>query len=55
MKKSSHKAIEELTAAITILAEVVRELDPGRIRQYDEIAGCLERARGFRRNSETFE
>lgn len=47
MIKSSNKCDKELILAITILAEIVRELDPGRVRQYDEIAGCLEKARGY--------
>lgn len=46
MPKSSQEALRELTAAITELAEVVREIDPGPVRQYDLIAVHLEKARG---------
>jgi len=37
--------MNEIIEVITELAEIVRELDPGKTRQYDKIAHLLEKAR----------
>lgn len=53
--KESQKAVRELTRAVTILAEIVSELDPGRVRQYDEVADALEKARGHLSRATAYE
>ena len=35
--KDRTKALNSITEAITILAEVIREIDPGRVNQYDRV------------------
>jgi hypothetical protein len=54
MSKPSVKALRELTSAITELAEIVRDLDPGRTLQYEKIAELLEKARGNITQAEAF-
>lgn len=53
--KESHKAIRATIAAITELAEVVKELDPGSTRAYGRIADALETARGHMSRAEAYE
>lgn len=48
-------ALNKLTEAITILAEIVSEVDPGRVNQYARIADLLEKARGYITRAEAFE
>lgn len=55
MAKAGQKALQELIEAITEIAEIVRDLDPGRVSQYDKIAGLLEKARGHVTRAEAFE
>jgi hypothetical protein len=55
MTKDSHKVMQELISAITDLAEIVRDLDPGRTRQYAHIEQALESARGHLTQAKAFE
>lgn len=55
MAKDSHKAIRELISVVTELAEIVRDLDPGRNRQYQYIEDALASARGALTQAEAFE
>lgn len=55
MAKDSTKAPRGLTEAVTILAEIVRELDPGRVNQYDRVAEFLEKTRGHIARADAFE
>lgn len=48
-------ALRSLTEIITILAEIIRDLDPGRVNQYDRIADLLEKARAHITRAEAFE
>ena len=48
-------ALNCLTEVVTIMAEIVRDLDPGRVNQYDRICDLLEKARGHIIRSEAFE
>ena len=51
----SHKASRELIKVVTILSEIVRDLDPCRVRQYEDIAVRLEKARSYLIRAEAFE
>ncbi|TAL43860.1 MAG: hypothetical protein EPN91_05750 [Salinibacterium sp.] len=53
--KSSQQATRDLIAVVTELAEIVRDLDPGRTRQYALIEQLLERARGHLIAAESYE
>lgn len=55
MAKSSQKVLRELIGVVTELSEIVRDLDPSRVRQYDKIERHLENARGELTRSEAFE
>lgn len=53
--KSSHKAIEGVIAAVAEIADIVRELDPGKVAAYDRIEKYLEDARGKLIHAKAFE
>jgi alkylated DNA nucleotide flippase Atl1 len=53
--KERTKALRALTAAITEIAEIIRDLDPGRVAAYGRIADLLEKARGHITQAEAFE
>jgi alkylated DNA nucleotide flippase Atl1 len=53
--RHTHKAIDEALKAITEIAEVVRELDPGRVATYDRIEQALADARGHLARAKAFE
>jgi hypothetical protein len=55
MPKSSQRVLRELIGAVTELAEIAREIDPGRVRQYDKIERHLENARGHLTQAEAYE
>lgn len=57
MPKSSHEAIQELTAAVSELTEVVSSLDHGFIDpvRWERIAKRLEKARGHLTQAAVFE
>lgn len=52
---STQKVLTELISVITDLADIVRDLDPGRTRQYKAIEKALEEARGALTQAKAFE
>lgn len=52
---SSQQAIKELMEVVSALGEIVRELDPGRTRQYEEIYDRLGRCRALLTHAAAFE
>lgn len=53
--KASHQAIRELISALTRLAEVVQEIDPGKVQTYEHVANDLAEARKNLIQAEAFE
>ena len=55
MARDSHLAIKELLDVVVELAEIVRDLDPSRTRQYALIEDKLMKARGYLTQAKAFE
>jgi len=55
MATESQKAIKNLIAVVTELAEIVRDLDPHRTRQYALIEALLMKARASLTQAQAFE
>lgn len=53
--KESHKAIKCLIEVVAELADIARDLDPGRVATYDRVADHLEDARGALIQAKAFE
>lgn len=53
--KQSHSALREMIAAVAEIADIVRDLDPGKVAAYDRIEKHLVNARLALSSAETFE
>lgn len=53
--KDSHKSLRAMIEAVTELASVVQELDPGKVATYERVAAALGKARKHLVAAEAFE
>jgi hypothetical protein len=52
---ATQRALREVLSAVTELAEVVRDLDPGKVQTYRRVETALESARRHLVQAEAFE